>query len=142
MIELMVMLGIFASVQNAAAPAAAPEPRQIAEDAMKFVVANDMKGLFELIGRHMPMKAEELETIHTKTLEARKVLPEQAGKVLGYAFISECRRSDIFVQFTFVEKREKAAVRWQFLFYKPRNTWQMTYFFFDQDLKALFASCA
>ena len=143
MIALMAAVVILAGAQNTAAPAAnaVPDPRQISEEAMKFVVADDMKGTFKVIARHMPMKSDELESIRTKMVDMRKALPEKVGKILGYAFISECRKSDVLVRYTFVEKREKSVLRWQFLFYKPRNTWQMLSFFMDEDMNALFLPC-
>ena len=143
MIALMAAAVLFASAQNVAAPSvtSAHEPRQIAEEAMKFVVANDMKRLFELLARHMPMKPEELAAIHTKMVDLRKPMADRVGKALGFTFISECRRSDLLVRYTFVEKREKSVVRWQFTFYKPRTTWLLTYFFMDEDLNALFQPC-
>ena len=144
MIRLLAMVAVLASAQNAATPTGAPavfEPRQISENAMKFVAANDMKGLFELIARHMPLAPEELEKIRVKMVEQRKAIPGLLGKSLGYAFISECRKSDFLVRYIFVEKREKNVMRWQFIFYKPRTTWQMTHFYWDQDTNSLFAPC-
>lgn len=145
MIRLLAMVAVLASAQNAATPTGAPavfEPRRISEDAMTFVAANDIKGLFELIGRHMPMAPEELEKIRVKMVEQRKVVPGKIGKSLGYAFISECRKSDLLVRYVFVEKREKNVMRWQFIFYKPRTTWQMTSFYWDEDSNSLFTPCS
>jgi hypothetical protein len=144
MIALMAAVIVLASAQNAAAPSAkaVPEPRQISDEAMASVAADDMKGLFKVIARHMPMKPDELDAIRVKMVDMREALPGKVGKVLGYAFISECRKSDILVRYTYVEKREKSVVRWQFLFYKPRSTWQMLFFYMDEDLGALFQPCA
>ena len=143
MISILAIVAVLAGAQNTASPstAALPEPRQISEEAMKYVVDNDIKHLFELLTRHMPMKPAELEGIRTKMVDARKPMTERVGKVLGYTFISECRKSDILVRYTYAEKREKSVVRWQFIFYKPRTTWMLTYFFMDEDLNALFQPC-
>jgi hypothetical protein len=143
MITLMATLALLAGAQNAAPAVASAvlEPRQIAENAMKFVAVNDMKGLFELIARHMPLAPEELEKIRVNMVEQRKAIPGSLGKSLGYAFISECRKSDFLVRYVFVEKREKNVMRWQFIFYKPRTTWHMSHFYWDQDTNSLFAPC-
>lgn len=143
MISLIAAVAVLVSAQNAASPSvkAVAEPRQISEEAMAFVAVDDMKGLFKVIALHMPMKAEELDAIRTKMLETRKTLSNRVGKILGYAFIAECRKSDILVRYTYIEKREKSVVRWQFLYYKPRNTWLMTFFYMDEDLNSLFVPC-
>jgi len=143
MIALLAAVVVLASAQNVAAPPvnALPEARQLAEDAMKLVAANDLEGLFAHIGKHMPMKKEELDAIHAKFVELRKPLPEAVGKVLGYSLIGECRKSDVLVRYTFIEKREKSVVRWYFILYKPRNAWHFTNFYMDQDVNALFQPC-
>jgi hypothetical protein len=145
MTKLLVVLAVLASTQNAATPtsaATASEPRQIAESAMKFVAIDDMKGLFEFIGRHMPMERSELNKIRDATIEQRKKMPGALGKSLGFAFISECRRSEILSRVIYVEKREKNVVRWQFVFYKPRATWAMSAFNWDVNHESLFEPCA
>lgn len=143
MISLIAAVAVLVSAQNAASPSvkAVAEPRQISEEAMALVAADDMKGLFKVIALHMPMKTEELDAIRTKMLDTRKTLSSRVGKILGYAFIAECRKSDILVRYTYIEKREKSVVRWQFLYYKPRNTWLMTFFYMDEDLNSLFVPC-
>lgn len=143
MIALLAAVVVLASAQNTVAPPAnaLAEPRQMAEDAMKLVAANDFNGLFVHIGKHMPMKKAELDAIQAKFAELRKPLPEAVGKVLGYSFINECRKSDVLVRYTFIEKRERSVLRWYFILYKPRNTWHFTNFFMDQDVNALFQPC-
>lgn len=143
MIPLLATVVLLASAQNVAKPsvAAGPEPRQIAEDAMKLVVADDVKGLVSLIGRHMPMEKDQLDDLREKLVPQRKEVAKMLGKSLGYAFISECRKSDVLIRYTYVEKREKNVVRWQYIFYKPRTTWQLAFFFWDQDANSLFLPC-
>lgn len=144
MAKLLVMLTVvLAGVQASTTPVkpAPPEPRQIAEDAMKYVAAEDMKGLFALIARHMPMDRESLDKLRDGSNEQRKKIPAALGKSLGFAFISECRLSDVLARLAYVEKREKNVIRWQFVFYKARNVWTMSSFIWDDNLNALFEPC-
>lgn len=146
--KLLVALAVLASAPNSAVPAtgtaaiATPEPRQIADNAMKFVAAQDMKGLFDFIGRNMPMEPGDLIKIRDNIIDQRKKIGDALGKPLGFAFISECRRSEMLVRLLYVEKREKNVMRWEFVFYKPHNVWTMTYFHWDADLQNLFVPCA
>jgi hypothetical protein len=71
----------------------------------------------------------------------RKLLVKPFGKILGYQFISECRRGDTFSRVLFAEKREKMAVRWEFIFYKPRDKWLLTSFFWDDKARDFFQAC-
>ena len=76
MIALLAAVIVLASAQNTAAPPAntLAEPRQLAEDAMKYVAANDFKGLFVHLGKHMPMKKAELDAIQAKFADQVPVL--------------------------------------------------------------------
>jgi hypothetical protein len=122
--------------------AAPREPRQIADDAMKFVASEDLKGLFEYIGRNMAMDRAELNKIRDSVIEQRKKIGGALGKSLGFAFISECRRSDVLVRLLYAEKREKNVMRWQFIFYKARNSWTMVFFHWDNKVPELFEPCS
>jgi hypothetical protein len=144
MIKLVAMLAVLASAQNAATPssaAAVSEPRQIAEEAMKYVVADDMKGLFAYIQLHMPVEKKKLDDLRENFIGQRKALPEALGKIVGFAFVSECRRSDFLVRLVYAEKREKNALRWEFIFYKARNNWALSNFVWDDKATAFFESC-
>jgi hypothetical protein len=144
---LLVLLSLasplaIASTQKAspAAPAAG-EPRQLTEPAMKLLAANDIEGMFAHIQAHMPLEAAELNKIRDTTVTQRKTLDATLGKYLGYAFIGECRKSDLLSRVTYVEKRAKNFVRWEFVLYKPRDRWQISAFYWDTKHAELFAPC-
>ena len=143
MIKLLAMLAVLASVQGSTTPQkpTSGEPRQISDDAMKFVAAEDMKGLFAFIATHMPMDREGLDKIRDSSIEQRKKLPPALGKFIGTGFIRECRPTDYLARLVYVEKREKNVIRWQFVFYKARTTWTISSFIWDEDVNALFAPC-
>ena len=60
---------------------------------------------------------------------------------MGYAFISECRKSETLARLIYVEKRAKNVMRWMFIFYKPRDRWQLSYFYWDEKLPEIFEPC-
>jgi hypothetical protein len=119
------------------------EPRQIAEAAMAYVAREDMNGLFEFIGKNMPMEKAELDKIRDTTITQRKQLPKAIGAYVGYAFISECRKASTLSRVLMIEKRAKHGVSWQFIFYKPRDKWQIDSFKWDasEPPAAMFAPC-
>lgn len=144
MIKLLAMLAFLASVQGSTAPPK-PEPggpRQLADEAMKFVAAEDMKGLFASIAAHMPSSDREtIDSIRDNSIDQRKKLSAALGKSLGTVFVRECRLSDLLVRIVYIEKREKNALRWQFIFYKAREAWVISSFNWDANLDSLFARC-
>jgi hypothetical protein len=144
MIKLLMMLAVLASVQGSTTPLKPTpgEPRQIADDAMKLVVGEDIKGLFAFIATHMPMDREALDKIRDTAIDQRKKLPQALGKSLGTAFIKECRLTDYLIRLVYVEKRERNVIRWQFIFYKARTAWTISSFTWDDNVNALFAPCS
>lgn len=118
-----------------------PEPRQIAEQAMKLIAADDMKGFIAMVRAKMPMPKGEVEKIEEMLKTQRKDLGATLGRGLGYMLLDECRRGDTLARLVYAEKREKNVLRWQFVFYKPRDTWEWTFFHWDADMQQLFAGC-
>ena len=143
MIKLLAMLAVLASVQGSTTPSrpASAEPRQIADEAMRFVAADDTKGLFAYVSEQMPSEREALDKLRVSSLDQRKKLAVSFGKSLGFAFIRECRVSDFLVRLVYAEKRERNVLRWQFIFYKARNVWAMSGFNWDDNVNAMFAPC-
>lgn len=144
MSRIVLVMLLLVSPSLASTPGAAPDgnsPRLLAEQAMKFVASEDMKGLFAFIGKHMPIPKDELKTIHEATVTQRKALTARGGAYLGYGFVEECRRSDFLVRVTYAEMRAKDFIRWQFIFYKPRGTWQISSFFWDSKTTEVFLPC-
>jgi hypothetical protein len=147
MIRVLMALAVMASSTNSVVPAtgaaaaSGPEPRAIADKAMQYVAAEDLKGMFDYIGRNMPMERSELISIRDGIIEQRKKLGSALGKPLGFVFIGECRRAEILVRLIYAEKHEKQVMRWEFIFYRPRNTWIMTFFHWDMELQKLFEPC-
>lgn len=130
------------SLADSVKPAASgPEPREMAEEAMNLVAADDIDGFVALVRRKMPMPPGEIEKIENTLKTQRKDLVSKLGKSLGYLLVSECRRGDTLRRLVYAEKREKSVMRWQFIFYKPRDKWLWTFFFWDSDLAQLFVNC-
>jgi len=143
--KLLAMFVLLASAQIAAAPPkpdAVAEPRKLGDEAMKYVAADDMKGLFAFITRYMPMERLELNKQRDSSIEQRRKIPAVLGKSLGFSFIRECRLSDVLVRVDYAEKREKNVIRWQFVFYRPRNAWSMVSFNWDDKVNLLFEPCS
>lgn len=123
-------------------PPVGPQPRQLAEEAMSYIAADDISGFVALVKRKMPMPAADIEKVESTLKSQRKEVISKLGKNLGYVFVSECRRADTVLRLIYAEKREKNVLRWQFIFYKPRDKWQWSYFYWDADPQQLFAPCS
>ncbi len=109
---------------------------------MKFVAADDMNGLFRHMATMTEMEKSQLEDFRENIAKQRKPLAPKLGPVLGFGFVSECRRGEFLTRLIYAEKRGKSVMRWQFIFYRARDRWQIIYFFWDDKLPDLFESCS
>lgn len=136
--KILMLLAVVATVDS---KTDVPEPRRIAEQVMQRVIADDIPGFFEIVGRNMPVEKEQFVTMRENVTRARADAKKTLGPMIGYSPVSECRRGDYLVRYIYVEKRARTVIRWQFIFYRARDKWMMSLFLFDQNLASLFAPC-
>lgn len=141
LLTLLSSPAVFASSQTPLPAATVSEPKMLADKAMKYLASNDLKGMFRYIQDIMPMEQAELDKIRDTSITQRKTLPATLGEYMGYAFISECRKFDQVSRVIFIEKRARNFIRWEFVFYKPREKWQLSAFYWDTKNTEIFASC-
>lgn len=141
LLVLFVSPAVFASAQSVPPAATVSEPKMLADRAMKFLASNDIKGMFAYIHSFMPMTKDEIDKILDTTISQRKTFNSTIGEYVGYAFISECRKFDQISRVVFIEKRAKNFIRWEFVFYKPKEKWQLSAFYWDNKYAEIFAPC-
>ncbi len=141
LLALLSSPGVFASAQSSLPAATVSEPKVLADKAMKYLASNDIKGMFAFVHSIMPMTKDEMDKILDTTLSQRKTFNSTIGEYVGYAFISECRKFDQVSRVIFIEKRTKNFIRWEFVFYKPKEKWQLSAFYWDNKNAEIFASC-
>jgi hypothetical protein len=141
LLTLLSSATIIASAQSPSPAATVSEPKMLADRAMKFLGSNDIKGMFAYVHSIMPMEKSEMDKIRDTTLSQRKTFNSSIGEYVGYAIISECRKFDQVSRVIYIEKRSKNFIRWEFVFYKPKEKWQLSAFYWDNKNAEIFASC-
>lgn len=139
-IGLLFLSPAWVLASNATAPPVV-EPRNLGDQLMKFVAADDMPGLFAHMATLSTLEKSQLDDSRDNVIKQRKPLVSSLGNVVGYGFASECRRGDFLSRLIYAEKRSKSVMRWQFIFYRVRDKWQLIYFFWDDKVNELFESC-
>jgi hypothetical protein len=105
---------------------------------MKSLVAGNDRATLELLRPKLPISKEEFDATRDRTIEKRAALTTRFGKIVGYQLVQEERVSDVLVRLTYIEKRTKHLLRWQFVFYRPEMEWQLNSFSWDDNINALF----
>jgi hypothetical protein len=116
----------------------AAEAKALADSAMQLIVSDKVNEAFDLLKTQWPLPSNEIDAIVLKTIQQRNVVEPRFGKTIGYVFIKEEKVSDLFVRYTFAEKHELHAIRWQFTFYKPKAVWKVNAVYWDDNMAELF----
>ena len=127
-----------ATQQGNSSEASLTKGREFTAAVMKKVVAGDDLGALELLRAQLPIAKDEFDATRDRTIEKRAGLGRRFGKIVGFQLVREERVSDVLVRVTYVEKRTKHLLRWQFVFYRPGAEWQLNSFGWDDNVAALF----
>ena len=134
-VAILVMFGCGAGASDLSSAA---EAKALADSAMQLIVSDKINEAFDLLRAQWPIPSNEIDTIVLKTIQQRNLVEPRFGKTVGYAFVKEEKVSDFFVRYTFAEKHELHAIRWQFTFYKPRAVWKVNAVYWDDNIADLF----
>ena len=66
------------------------------------------------------------------------VMQSRYGNTLGSEFISEKMAGQSLLQIVHIQKFEKHAIRWQFIFYNPKGKWVLNTFNFNDNIQPMF----
>jgi hypothetical protein len=110
----------------------------LAEAFLGSIVAGDVKGAFRLAALHWPLSAPELATRIEEAEERRRELRKTLGLSLGHELRSRESAGDRVVRVTHLERFDKGAVVWRFVFYRADRAWALVDVSETSDLSVLF----
>ncbi len=114
------------------------EARSYCEAVIDHVAKDQIKEAFVLIGAQWPFPVVELKEVQEQAEKNQVFVEERFGQPCGYRLVKEEVVSEVCLRYTYVIKYEKHLVRWQFVFYKAKDRWQLNSFKWDDAIEALF----
>jgi len=98
----------------------------------------DPRDAFGLLRPYSAVPEEEFEQllVQSDTL-IEKVKPDY-GELVGYTLVQEKHVKNVVLQYTYLLRFEKHALRWRFFFYRPDKEWVFNEFKVDNKLTELF----
>ncbi len=114
------------------------EARSYCEEVINHVEKGRIEEAFVLIGSQWPFPVEELKQVQEQAEKNRVFVEERFGQPCGYRLVKEEVVPEVCLRYTYVIKYEKHLVRWQFVFYKAKDRWQLNSFEWDDAIEALF----
>ncbi len=114
------------------------ELKPFAESVMAKVAANDLAGAFKAMQPYAVAPEAELQSVALQSKAQREQYGARYGKPIGYEFIGQKKVGDTVVRLLFVEKAERHAMPWSFIFYKGPKGWTLNSFNWSDQLGVLF----
>ena len=114
------------------------EAQTLAETVVAQFSENNIERAFSLLEPHLKIDTANLEQQKKSIIAQRAAITERYGISLGYEFVKEDRVKSFLSRYVFVEKFESEAIRWIFIFYKPKNKWMLRQFYWDDRIPELF----
>ena len=136
---------VLAITLSVAAQEAAPPPlttaadaRKLADRAMALFQQEKFEEGYNVLKPYWPLAPVEIDSLANQTTTQWPVVRQRFGASLGSEFIGEKTVGKSFVQFTYIQKFERHAIRWLFTFYRPSDRWIVNTASFDDTISAMF----
>jgi hypothetical protein len=99
------------------------------DKAMQMIGSGDTAGGIDEISKsHTVVSKDDLNELRAKSIKHANMLEEIVGKTIGHEYIGVTSFGESFMKLTYLQKREKHAVVWNFYFYKPKEKWILNTF--------------
>lgn len=112
--------------------------RAFGDKVMQQVAKGDHAKALELLKPYSLQPAEEFKTTAEASQTSRAQHAQRYGKPVGYAFVNQKKVADSVLRLLYMEKTEKHALPWAFIFYKTPKGWMLSSFGWNDRLPQFF----
>lgn len=115
------------------------EMRQLTDKVMTQAGKGDIDGAYAAMTPYALVDVRTLDAARTGARSSRMQIEQYVGASVGYEFIRSERVGDSLLKLVYIEKAEKQAIPWQFIFYKTQAGWALSAFNTGDDINTLFS---
>ena len=105
---------------------------------MQRVAKDDIEGGLGTLKPYWLMGPGEFDAVAEKVKLQLPLLRQRFGKAIGFEFVRDEKVGTSLRQFTYLQRFEKHATRWVFIFCRGEKDWLLNSFWFDDNTRALF----
>ena len=134
----VLLLQISGLISLAASIETEDDCRRLADRAMVLVGKGEYDEAFSSVKADWPLPPEEMNRLAKLTKEQLAKVSERFGDVVGTEFIRQDSIGRSYIRFTYIQKFERHATCWHFIFYKPKNVWLLNGLTWDDSTQLLF----
>ncbi|HYR28585.1 MAG TPA: hypothetical protein VEU30_08970 [Thermoanaerobaculia bacterium] len=142
LVVLALAFGLSAAAQEAAAPVpplkSVADARKLADKAMGLFQKEKLAEGYDVLKPYWPLPPIEIDSIANTTATQWPIVEQRYGASIGTEFLTEQPLGNSFVRLIYLQKFERHAIRWVFIFYKPNDRWIVNSFSFDDSISAMF----
>lgn len=131
------LLLLLSSAAMAATLASEVEMRAFADKVMTQVGQGDLPGAFAVMKPYVVVPDAELQSWQLKTKVLRDQIGGRYGQQIGYEFIGAKKAGESVMRYVYIEKTERHALPWYFIFYKSPSGWVLNSFFWNDSIQQL-----
>lgn len=114
--------------------------RELSDKVMSRVASGDLEGGLRLMKPYGIVPEAEMEAAIGQAKLQAPMYVQRFGKIIGREFIREEKIGESLLRITHLQKFEKHVMRWTFIFYEGGSGWVLNTFYFDDNIRAIFAA--
>lgn len=112
--------------------------RQLADKAVAFVKQEKFPEAYDLLKPYWPLPAVEIDGLANQMNTQWPMVKQRFGASLATEFVRTRKVGESFIEYTYIQKFERHALRWKFVFYKPVDHWLINAVSWDDEVRQLF----
>lgn len=114
------------------------EMKQFTSRAVMLIGQKRYAPAMEMIGNALNTTKDGILKLQMDVAQQLASVEPRYGQALDHFLYREDMREDTFYRLEYVVKQEKHITRWVFIFYKPKDRWQLNNFEWDDNIKKIF----
>ena len=115
------------------------EARQLADKVMTAAGKGQTDDAYAIMAPYVLTNVDEFERSRERDREARIKLEQDVGSSTGYEYIRTEKLGESVLRLLYVEKAERRALAWQFIFFKTPAGWGLSAMRSSNDINVLFS---
>lgn len=112
--------------------------RAFGDKVMQQVAKGEHAKALDMLRPYSLQPADEFKATAEASQASRAQHALRYGKPIGYAFVSQRKVADSVLRLLYMEKTEKHALPWAFIFYKTPKGWMLSSFGWNDRLPQFF----
>lgn len=135
---LGVLLVIYSGLSSAATLKDSDATVALSDQVMRKASGGDIRGAFELARPYVVIPQSEFDALLGQVELQLPMISGRFGKSIGYELLRNDTVGASLVQAVYIQKFEKHAMVWRFIFYKADTGWVLNSFKYVDDITLAF----